>query len=188
MESESKQSTEQTLDGVCSDDPLLLLSYVHKLVRVETTDGKVLAGYVKTIDPVSKSIVMVLLDDGRPSRVHVVMGHAAKSLTVVTDASPAEKEHIEELFMPESVELNTEQLRHKKENLRSWMCVNRIPVAEPANEPGVLVIAGSVRLLPPYGLEDLQCTNSLVMGKIRGIISAMPANIESWLSPYEPMK
>lgn len=188
MELECKTSSEQTRNGVCNDDPLLLLSYVHKLVRVETTDGRVLAGYVKTIDPVSKSIVMVLTDSGRPSTAHVIMGHAVKSLTVVTDATPAEKEKIEQLFLPARVKLSSEQLREKKEKLRSWLCVNRIPVTESADEPGVLVIAGSVRLLPPYGLEDFQCTNSLVLGKIRGIISSMPVDMESWTSPYEPMK
>uniref|UniRef100_A0A1E1X0D2 Gem nuclear organelle associated protein 6 n=1 Tax=Amblyomma aureolatum TaxID=187763 RepID=A0A1E1X0D2_9ACAR len=188
MEPESKMSPEQIHDSVCNDDPLLLLSYVHKLVRVETTDGRVLAGYVKTIDPVSKCIVMALLDSGRPVTVHVIMGHAVKSLTVVTDAAPAEKEQIEQLFMPQRMKLSNEQLRQKKEKLRSWMCINRIPVAESADQPGVLVIAGSVRLLPPYGPEDFQCTNSLVLGKIRGIISSMPVDIESWTSPYEPMK
>uniref|UniRef100_A0A6M2E3T9 Putative secreted protein n=1 Tax=Amblyomma tuberculatum TaxID=48802 RepID=A0A6M2E3T9_9ACAR len=91
MELDSKTSSEETHNGLCNDDPLLLLFYVHKLVRVETTDGRVLAGYVKTIDPMSKSVVMVLIDSGRPSTVHVVMGHAVKSLTVVTGATPAEK-------------------------------------------------------------------------------------------------
>lgn len=188
MEPEATTSSEQTHDGVLSDDPLLLMSYVRKLVRVETTDGKVLAGYVKTIDTVSKSVVLVLLDGEKPITVHVIMGHAVKSLTVVTDAAPAEKEQIEQLFMPQRMELRNEQLRQKKEKLRSWMCINRIPVTEPANEPGVLVIAGSVRLLPPYGPEDFHCTNSIVLGKIRGIILSMPHDIEKWTSPYEPMK
>lgn len=164
------------------------MSYVHKLVRVETTEGDVLAGYVKTVDPISESVVLVLFEDGKPKVLHVIMGHAVKSVTVVTDASPADKEHIEKLFMPTQKELSTEELRQRKEKVRSWMCVNRIPISEATKEPGTLVIAGSVRLLPPYGPDDLQCTNSLVLGKIRGIMSLMPADVESWTSPYEPTK
>lgn len=188
MERETKVGSEQTRDTLPSDDPLLLLSYVHKLVRVETTEGDVLAGYVKTVDPISESIVLVLFEDEKPKMLHVVMGHAVNSVTVVTDASPAEKEQLENLFMPARQALSAEQLRERKEKVRSWMCVNRIPVAESAQEPGVLIIADSVRLLPPYGPEDFQCTNSLVLGKIRGMVSLMPADMESWTSPYEPMK
>lgn len=188
MESETKVDSEQSSETLPNDDPLLLMSYVHKLVRVETTEGNVLAGYVKTVDPISESIVLVLFEDEKPKVLHVVMGHAVKSVTVVTDASPAEKEQLEKLFMPTQHTLSAEELRQRKEKVRSWMCVNRIPVTESSQEPGTLVIAGSVRLLPPYGPDDFQCTNSLVLGKIRGIVSLMPADVESWTSPYEPMK
>lgn len=188
MERETKADSEQTSETLPNDDPLLLMSYVHKLVRVETTDGNILAGYVKTVDPISESIVLVLLEDEKPKAVHVIMGHAVKSVTVVTDASPAQKHQLEKLFMPTQEVLSAEQLRQRKEKVRSWMCVNRIPTTESSKEPGTLVIAGSVRLLPPYGLDDFQCTNSLVLGKIRGILSLMPADVESWVSPYEPMK
>uniref|UniRef100_A0A6M2CZI6 Protein ovary overexpressed n=1 Tax=Rhipicephalus microplus TaxID=6941 RepID=A0A6M2CZI6_RHIMP len=188
MATETGVCSEHTSDTLPNDNPLLLMSYVHKLVRVETTEGDVLAGYVKTVDPISKSVVLVLFEDGKAKVLHVIMGHAVKSVTVVTDASPAEKEQIETLFMLTQKELSAEELRQRKENVRSWMCVNRIPIAEATKEPGTLVIAGSVRLLPPYGPDDLQCTNSLVLGKIHRMISLMPSDVESWMSPYEPIK
>ncbi|KAH7957953.1 hypothetical protein HPB51_028074 [Rhipicephalus microplus] len=100
MATETGVCSEHTSDTLPNDNPLLLMSYVHKLVRVETTEGDVLAGYVKTVDPISESVVLVLFEDGKPKVLHVIMGHAVKSVTVVTDASPADKEHIEKLFMP----------------------------------------------------------------------------------------
>ncbi|XP_077533641.1 gem-associated protein 6-like isoform X1 [Haemaphysalis longicornis] len=182
-EGSSKQADACELDG----DPLLLLSYVHKLVRVETVDGMVLAGYVKTVDPISDSVVLVMLDDGRPSTVHVVLGHAVKSVTVVSDASPEEKELLEQLFVPKCDELSSEQLQERKEKLRSWLSSKRIPVSESEGEPGVLVIAGSVRFMPPYGPENFHCANSLVLDRMRGIVSQMPGN-EFWPKLDEPTK
>lgn len=184
--SSAGEGTSKQADGCeLDDDPLLQLSYVHKLVRVETVDGKVLAGHVKTVDPISESVVLVMLDGGRPSAVHVILGHAVKSLTVVSDATPDEKELLEQLFVPKYDELSSEQLEEKKEKLRSWLSTNRIPIKESQEEPGVLVIAGSVRLLPPYGPENFHCANSLVLDRMRGIISQMPGN-ESWAKQAEP--
>lgn len=172
---------------VFTNDPLLLRSYVQKLVRVETVDGKVHAGYVKTVDPVSESVVLVLFDDAEPKTISVVMGHAIKSITVVEDAGAERRRQIERLFLPPREVLSSKQLKTRKENLRSWLQSGRVPVQECADDPDVLVISKAVRLVPPYGPEDCYCTNPVVLGKVRGLLCSMPADVRSCTSPYQPV-
>ncbi|CAN7999826.1 unnamed protein product [Ixodes hexagonus] len=169
---------------VFTNDPILFRSYVQKLVRVETVNGKVHAGYVKTVDPV---VVLVLFEDAKPRTVNVIMGHAIRSITVVEDASPEERQQIEQLFIPPREKLSPQQLKTKKENLRSWLQIGRVPVKECADDPDVLMISNAVRLVPPYGPEDCYCTNPVVLGKVRGLICSMPADVQSWTSPYQPV-
>lgn len=173
--------------AVFTNDPVLFRSYVQKLVRVETVKGKVFAGCVKTVDPVSESVVLVLFEDAKPKTVNVIMGHAIKSITVVEDATAEERQQIEQLFVPPREKLSPQQLKTRKENLRSWLQIGRVPVQECTEDPNVLVISNAVRLVPPYGADDCYCTNPIVLGKVRGLICSMPADVQSWTSPYQPV-
>lgn len=133
------------------------------------------------------SVVLVLFEDAKPKTVNVIMGHAIKSITVVEDATAEERQQIEQLFVPPREKLSPQQLKTRKENLRSWLQIGRVPVQECAEDPNVLVISNAVRLVPPYGADDCYCTNPIVLGKVRGLICSMPADVQSWTSPYQPV-
>lgn len=182
--SDSKQLTDNS-HVVFKNDPLQFLSYVHKLVRVETTDERVYAGYVKTIDPVSESIILVLFANCKPEKLRVVMGHTVKSITVVEDSTPEQRRQIENLFVPHREHLKPEELKARREKLLTWLQINRLPVKQNPENGDQLVIADSVTILPPYTCDDCQCTNEIVLGKVRGLISSIPADIETWKSLYQ---
>lgn len=128
-----------------------------------------------------------MFENGQPKKLKVVMGHAVESITVVEDADAEERKQLERLFVPAREKLSAAELKSRRDKLRSWLQVSRFPVRESPEEPDVLLISEAVRLMPPYGPEDCQCTNPVVLGKIRGLIASMPADAESWTSPYEPV-
>ncbi|XP_064484725.1 gem-associated protein 6-like [Ornithodoros turicata] len=179
------EKQDDEIHNVFKNDPVLFLSYVHKLVRVETTDKNVYAGYVKTIDPVSESVILVLFENDKPKTLRVIMGHCVKSITVVEEATSEQRQQLENLFVPHCEQLSTEQIKERRDKLLSWLRINRLPVKQDPENTNQLVIADSVIISPPYTAVDCQCTNEIVLGKVCGLISSMPADIETWNDLYQ---
>ncbi|XP_076367847.1 gem-associated protein 6-like [Tachypleus tridentatus] len=171
--------TKSETHKVFQNDPLKLLSYVHKRVEVYTSDKKCHSGWVKTIDPVSENIVLVHFEGDIPVSLTMVMGHTVESINIVND-QPIFKAMLDKLFLPKTIEVSTEELLRQKMKLKTWLNKNRIPVEDTNNNSGNLTVANALVIKPPYGVDQCFSNNEIILGKIQGLIKALPNDLEEW--------
>ncbi|XP_076367807.1 gem-associated protein 6-like [Tachypleus tridentatus] len=137
------------------------------------------SGWVKTIDPVSENIVLVHFEGDIPVSLTMVMGHTVESINIVND-QPIFKAMLDKLFLPKTMEVSTEELLRQKMKLKTWLNKNRIPVEDTNNNSGNLTVANALVIKPPYGVDQCFSNNEIILGKIQGLIKALPNDLEEW--------
>ena len=88
-------------------DPSEWMNYVGKEVCVTIETGESHTGWVYTIDPVSRSVVLLRFndtDDDDKIKVKVVMGHAVQSIVVLDDNVMKHKAEFDGLFKPKELQ------------------------------------------------------------------------------------
>ena len=175
--------TFETCHPVFTRDPSEFMNHLHKEVCVTADDGTTHKGWVYTIDPVSQSVVLVQFatpegsDTATPSRLEVIMGHAVVNITMVNSQTDTYKKELDRLFRPKLMEeLSAEELEKRKEKVRSWLAMNRMPVTV-AGE--VLNISDAAFVEPPYEAENCRSTNEIILGRIQGLIKNIPKTDDS---------
>ena len=167
---------------VFTRDPSEFLSHVNKEVCVTADDGTTHTGWVYTIDPVSQSVVLVQFTTtpgadtatATPSRLEVIMGHAVVNITTINEETDVHGKQLDGLFRPKpSDELTVEELEQRKEKVRSWLAMNRMPVTVSGE---ILSISDAVFVDPPYEADNCRSTNAIVLGRLQGLIKNMPKN------------
>ncbi|XP_072032676.1 gem-associated protein 6-like [Amphiura filiformis] len=158
--------------------------YVYKEVLVESADKKQHKGWVQTIDPVSKSIVLVGSQCKENIPVQVVVGHAIKSITILSEV----EEHLLEdhrlwldrLFTKSTLqpEYSSQDLLNRKLELKSWLERNRVPVQVSGDEGELLSISDALFIQPPYEAENCISTNEIILGRVQALINSKPGNTD----------
>ena len=164
-------------------DPTEWMQYVYKEICVTSADGVTHTGRCYTIDPVSQSVVLAKFDDEALYDLDVVIGHAVASITVLDDDTDAFKERLDRLFKADaasSSQHSSEELREKRERLKSWLQKNFIPVEVSAEDDKLLNVSGVLTVAPPYDASCCQCANEVVLGKVQGLIKSLPTDLYQW--------
>ena len=168
---------------VFTRDPSEFMNHLHKEVCVTADDGTTHKGWVYTIDPVSQSVVLVQFatpegsDSATASRLEVIMGHAVVNITTVNGQTDTHKKELDQLFRPKLIdELSAEELDQRKEKVRSWLAMNRMPVTVDGE---VLNISDAAFVEPPYEAENCRSTNEIILGRIQGLIKNIPKTDDS---------
>ncbi|XP_056423425.1 gem-associated protein 6 [Hyla sarda] len=145
-------------------------AYVNKEVTVTADEKNKYQGWVATIDPVSASVVLVNLED--KTSVRIVMGHAVQKVEILKEADEATKQKLINMFnlQESSRTYNKQDLDAKKLNLKSWLQKNNIPVSEQGESMRTLCVAGVLTIDPPYGPENCNSTNEIILSRIQGLI------------------
>lgn len=153
----------------------------------------VYAGYLKAIDPITKSIILTAIDEAS-NRVlknililgqHVVSVHEVETNVPVTkvkyileqDSQEKVKSHPFYQRETEIDLLSPDQLKSRQEEILNWLKLNRIPTVldELSND---LIIADSVKIRPPYQhVSDYICPTQVVLKRIKHIIDQRPKEI-----------
>ncbi|KAM5292642.1 gem-associated protein 6 [Ctenodactylus gundi] len=151
--------------------PLEWEDYVYKEVRVIASEKKEYKGWLLTTDPVSANIVLVnFLEDGSLS-VTGVMGHAVRTVDVVSDGDPRVREKLVHLFTSGHCEAYSHaDVERRKGSLRKWLEKNHIPVTEQEDSRGTLCVAGVLTIEPPYGPENCSSSNEIILCRIQDLI------------------
>jgi gem associated protein 6 len=164
------------------------MNYLYKEISVTTEDGATHIGRCFTVDPVSQTIVLVkfCFDDDvdiTPASLTLVMGHCVRNITIVDEEVSKYKQILDKLLKSNSNGddlLSKVDICAKKEQLISWLNKNLIPVTVSKWDPDILNISDAVFIRPPYNEDNCQSTNEIILGKIQGLISNMPKDINNW--------
>ncbi|XP_034966926.1 gem-associated protein 6 isoform X1 [Zootoca vivipara] len=153
--------------------PLEWLSYVNKEIEVLAAEKQKYKGWVLTVDPVSANILLANpLENGKVS-ISGILGHAVQDVKILSEASDAMKEKLAHLFMPgESQTYSQEELEDKKSSLKNWLEKNHIPVREQGESQTTLCVAGVLTIDPPYGPEDCNSSNEIILSRVQGLIQS----------------
>ncbi|XP_042303256.1 LOW QUALITY PROTEIN: gem-associated protein 6 [Sceloporus undulatus] len=153
--------------------PLEWLNYVNKEVRVLSAEKHQHKGWVLTVDPVSANILLANFLENGKTCISAILGHAVQDVEIVAEADDEMKGKLAHLFMPEkSQTYNQEELDQKKNSLKSWLVKNHIPVEEQGESQSSLCVAGVLTINPPYGPEDCNGSNEIILSRVQQLIES----------------
>ncbi|KAK3870246.1 hypothetical protein Pcinc_024510 [Petrolisthes cinctipes] len=160
---------------VFANDPVYYYSLLNCYVVVQTTDGKEHTGWVHTVDPVSASVILVQFEDsGTGKEVTFVSGHNVSSVKILEkDRPPGIDTTINSLFRKEQVKYSNKELTAKREALCVWLSENRVPYTVKDDLSIEVLQAALIR--QPYGAEDVQCMNEVVLDNVMKLVQRMPS-------------
>lgn len=155
-------------------------SFFEKFICIELVNGKCLKGECFTIDPITKSIVIVVQNnDVEMFSIEVVMQHAVKSINREEDLSKDntlfttfKKSLCSKLFGGKD-KFDKELLLKRKQTLLCWFKKNQLPV-ELTDSDTFSVVHGVAMIEPPYTVECCRSTNTIILDKVMKIIKACP--------------
>ena len=177
MTSESSED-EAEKHAIFSTDPAEWIQYVYKEVSVVTDYKGTHTGWVYTVDPVSQSLALVKFVDGQ-ANLEVVLGKSVESIEIINHDTETHRHQLDDLFRPnESKRMSAEELKMRQIRIKSWLLKNRIPVEETGNGSGVLSISDVLFIEPPYGENNCQSTNEIILDRIQGLIRNMPVGFD----------
>ena len=112
----------------------------------------------------------------------VVMGHVVRDIIITDENAEKHKVRLDCLFRPDgsALLLSPEEMLQKRDRLKSWLLKNRIPVEESKGNAEILSISDALFVQPPYGPDNCQSTNEVILGRIQGLIKNMPKDVEDW--------
>ncbi|XP_071400508.1 gem-associated protein 6 [Centroberyx affinis] len=153
--------------------PLDWLHYVNKKVKVKARDEQLHRGWLLTVDPVSASVVLVSFGEAGGASVRVVMGHAVQEVEVLQEADRQTAERLRSVLLPPGrpARLDPEEARRRRDGVRRWLERNRVPVEQ---EGEALLVAGALRVEPPYGAADCRSSNEIILDRIQKLLEENP--------------
>lgn len=166
--------------AIFNTDPAEWMQYIHKEVCVCTTRGTSHSGWVYTIDPVSQTIALIRLQDDA-KELEFVMGHAVKSIFVLDSDTEKKRSFLEKLFQSgEMLSISPEELKKRKDMVKSWLLKNRIPVSVTGEHKDILCISDALFIEPPYNASNCRSTNEIILGRVQGLIKNIPPDVQEW--------
>ena len=162
----------------------ILEKYVNRKVNILMSDGTVKTGWIYTIDPVTRSVVLLENFQDRRTRFQLSMlcRHAVKNIEAVEDTDTLTKEELQEIeiLISDQKELNysRQELDTRRIQLKEWLERNRIPVNEAGVESGVLSVMGVLFVDPPYDVDCCRCNNEIILDRIQNLIRTKPVVLQ----------
>ena len=157
--------------------------YMNKYILVTLNDSSTIEGECFTVDPVTKSIV--LISEEKETNVyssHIILPHAVKTISVETSAAPMLDSQKYQEYKEKFIRLlngrnennsPNENNSLRRDKLKKWLEENRIPVTV-LDGNQLSVINGIVIIEPPYTVDSCRSTNTIVLGKLMEIVKACP--------------
>ncbi|XP_013169474.1 PREDICTED: uncharacterized protein LOC106119133 [Papilio xuthus] len=145
------------------DDPEILLQFVNKYCTVELIKNTSFSGFVHSIDPISKSIILAVPCE-KSFQITLLPGHA------VTNLFESNQENVTSPFEKLKDENTNNDIAARKSKVMDWFKLNLLTVTE-SNEN---IVFGNVSILPPYNVTDICTDNPMVAMQVRKIIERMP--------------
>lgn len=114
--------------------------------------------------------------------VEVIPGCAIQNVVIIEEPTPTLKDPttIDKLFISTSNCMNFDPnfLPRRKLQVTQWFQKNFIPIQQCKDDPDSLIIMNSLKIMSPYGVDDCYTDNEVVLGKIQGLLKAMPPDVD----------
>lgn len=162
-------------------DPANYMQYIYKEVCIQVKDGTSHTGHLYTVDPVSESMVLVRINEGKLIGLELIMGHAIEGIIVLEEDTELWHKELNALFKVNMHnKISPEELNKQKERLKHWLLKNLLPVEESTERTDVLNLSDALYIEPPYGPENCHSTNEIILGRVQGLIKNMPKDVDDW--------
>lgn len=103
--------------------------------------------------------------------ISVVLGHAVEEVEILKEGDDEMKQRLSCIFTPEkSKAYSPEELEKRKNNLKTWLETNHIPITEQGESGKTLCVAGVLTIDPPYGPEECSSSNEIILSRVQGLI------------------
>ncbi|KAL7308724.1 hypothetical protein PS15m_011892 [Mucor circinelloides] len=153
-------------DFIYSKTSEQLLELLGHYITVTLKNQKTITGYLYTIDPTSKHVVMY---DNKDQRVSVVMNSSIQDLNIDSE------DHIDLHIIDAALKYQNENrftnewLEKRRQGLIQHLEKHRIPIQYQLNEP-VIHVLGCARVESPYAATSVVCDNALIRKRVRDIV------------------
>ncbi|NXT93847.1 GEMI6 protein, partial [Anhinga rufa] len=159
------------MNGWQRKSPLDWETYVNKMVKVAAVEKHEYEGWVLTVDPVSASIVLATSLENEKTSISVILGHAVQEVEILKEGDDERKQWLSCILAPEeSKAYSPEELEKRKNDLKTWLETNHIPVTEQGESGRTLCVAGVLTVDPPYGPEECSSSNEIILSRVQGLI------------------
>ncbi|KAL1496985.1 hypothetical protein ABEB36_008022 [Hypothenemus hampei] len=153
-------------DNIFHNNVLHMKNLIGKTVKLLTKDQQAITGDVYVIDPIYKSVVLHTRDSSPNKHDAVlVLYHAIESIEVIS-------EEIKQGYLNGAVpERDMCNVDFEKRRLIKWLKQMGIDATESGDN---LEITDHLLIVPPYGIDDCICNNTIILERIRNLIGLMP--------------
>lgn len=154
-----------------------LRKFTNKRITIVLSDSSKKVGWVHTIDPVTRTVVLDEENEGSTDakKLTFVLGHAISRVDLEKDSGPSEgpPHKITDFVEAEKrIDYSEDELAKRKGDLTEWLTRNRVPVSECSENSAVLSVMGVLLVEPPYDPECCKCSNEIVLDRIQKLIRA----------------
>ncbi|XP_066138190.1 gem-associated protein 6-like [Euwallacea fornicatus] len=157
-------------DKIFRNDPTYMKSLIGKTVHVRTIKNEVYTGVVYVIDPIYKTLVLHTKETSPDKHDTVLILYVAiQSLEVLSQ--PIKESYLTK----ERPRVITDETTREKQRLKKWLQKMYINTDEIGD---YLKIDDNLLIMPPYGLDNCICSNTIVLEKIKNIMCLMPEEFE----------
>ncbi|PAA50930.1 hypothetical protein BOX15_Mlig014426g4 [Macrostomum lignano] len=157
------------------------MSQLYQLQRVSCADGRQFTGWLYTVDPVSRTRVLVDLDD---RQVHFLLAGATVEVCPVPGAQPATEQQridIDKLAVgcgADGEELDDSAVGsatiQRRDQVRAWFAKHRIDLAVGGEDSLSLTLGDSLTIRPPYLGRTCYCNNEIVLARCTALLALLP--------------
>ena len=154
-----------------------LQKFVNKRVSILLSNSSKKVGWVHTIDPVTRTVILEEENEGTGNghgrKLTFVLGHAISRVVLTNDIDSSEgpRHRITDFIAAEkTIDYSEDELAKRKGELIEWLTRNRVPVKECSENNAVLSVMGVLFVEPPYGPECCRCSNEIILDRIQKLI------------------
>lgn len=163
--------------------------FIHQNYK-DANEHLIFAGYLKVIDPISRSVILCLIESERIINNLLVLGQNIHLIEHSQDPDTVASAEVQAIIQADSARrlsslpffaksknrtaADTKETVEKSEVLSQWLSANRIP-HEIRPDTLEIVVGGVARIRPPYEHEsDYICPTRIMLKRIMHIVNSRP--------------
>lgn len=164
-----------SIDFLVSRDPTEDFELLYKYVNIHTRSGYNYIGYIFTIDPVSRTVVLVNNND-----VSIVPGINIEYLTKIKDVAESDYKSLMSMLdiqspVAQDSLINCKKTLHRRDQLLTWLKAGKVPTKLDDKDPLTIIVGyEALEIKPPYLTENFHSSSVTILSKMIKICNAMP--------------
>lgn len=143
---------------------------VEIIKNTRTNQFECVNGYLKTIDPVSHTLIILPKDNNKKKCLKLIPNHAVKKITALDNKiSESDLKLYENFIHTKAHSTSTDELKKTKENIVRLVEKNRFPVKLDALD-GSIIVGDICKIKSPFREQDIECSNYKVSSNLKELL------------------